>query len=59
MVETAERFARRDDAAAARKNAQVLALDPACAQALILRGMILSQAFRFQEAIRILIGRLR
>lgn len=51
MAQAAERFARGDDEAAAHRSSQVLALDPKCAQAFVLRGIILCQASRFMEAI--------
>lgn len=51
MAEAASRFARGDDEAAVRGSSQVLALEPEYAQAFILRGIVLTHASRFIEAI--------
>ena len=51
MAQAAWQFVRGDDLTATRSNALVLALDPDCASALILRGMLLTQVSRFREAV--------
>ena len=51
MAQAAWQFVRGDDLTATRSNALVLALNPDCASALILRGMLLTQVSRFREAV--------
>ena len=52
MAQAAEQFGQGENTAALATNSRVLALDPACAQALVLRGILCIEAGRYREAIR-------